>query len=283
MNEEDGFRPNEFHHALDTELAALTAPALGDLVGLAAKGGRRKRRLRAAGAAFGSVTAVAALAVLVGSLGTGPAQSTVAGPAIGPAAAPASVAASPSAPATPAAQADPLVPVTAASLLDAVVKSLPAGLTADTFRANQAKYPIVDGIGYPAVFAYVNTSAGVGRISVGAFQSDPEEPACLAGTQGRITTVCSTSPAGDVVEVETNPTNCIQATRVTVHRPQNLGVAIDISSCLNWTNGQNPPAVPALTQEQAVALASSPLISTSMPSAFVAAANAKYPELPQPQ
>ncbi|MER5866034.1 hypothetical protein [Kitasatospora sp. NPDC002040] len=285
MNEEDGFRPNEFHHALDTELAALTAPALGDLVGLAAKGGRRKRRLRAAGAAVGSVTAVAALALLVGSLGTGPAQSTTAGPAtgLGPAAAPAAVSASPSASATPTAQADPLVPVTAASLLDAVVKSLPAGLTADNFRANQAKYPIVDGIGYPAVFAYVNTSAGVGRIGVGAFQSDPEQPACLAGTHGKITTVCSTSPTGDVVEVDTNPTNCIQTTRVTVHRPQNLGVAIDISSCLNWTNGQNPPAVPALTQEQAVALASSPLIGTSMPSAFVAAANAKYPALPAPQ
>ncbi|MFD0569268.1 hypothetical protein ACFQ0T_08305 [Kitasatospora gansuensis] len=83
-----------------------------------------------------------------------------------------------------------------------------------------------------------------------------------------------------MVEVETNPTNCIQATRVTVYRPQNLAVAIDISSCLGKTT---EPAVPALTKEQAVALASNPLIGTTMPSAFVAAANAKYPALPEAQ
>ncbi|WP_457031545.1 hypothetical protein [Kitasatospora sp. P5_F3] len=283
MNEEDGFRPNEFHHTLDTELAALTTPPLGDLVGLAARGGRRKRRLRAAGAAFGSVTAVAALAVLVGSLGTGTAQSTVAGPAIGPAAGPAAVvaSASSSASATPTAQADPLVATTAASLLDAVVKSLPAGLTADNFRANQATVPIVDNRGYPSVFAFVHTPAGIGRIGVSVYQTDPEQQRlCFAGTHGDTSTTCSTSPAGDVVEVETNSGNCIQATRVAVHRPQNLAVSIDISSCLGKSTEL---AVPALTQEQAVALASSPLIGTSMPSAFVAAANAKYPALPEAQ
>lgn len=275
-NEEVEFRPDGFHLALDAELSALTAPPLGGVVGLATQRGRRQRRWRIAGAAVGSVTAVAAtVALLAGTLGTG----SPAPAAVGPAAVlttpsnPASPSASPS----PSATVDPLVPSTASALLDAVVRSMPAGLTTDHHAANQA-----DGTEGPAVFAYVNTPSGTGRISVGAYRDEVDMGPCRTGTWGSGTTTCSTSPAGDVVEVQTNSTNCIQATRVTVHRPGGLNVGIDISSCLNSDGTKNPPAVPALTQEQAVALASSPLIDLRMPASFVEAANAKYPALPSP-
>ncbi|KQV04519.1 MULTISPECIES: hypothetical protein [unclassified Kitasatospora] len=284
MSEEVDFRPDGFHRALDSELATLTAPPLGDLVGLAARGGRRKRRLRAAGAALGSVTAVAALAVLVGSLGTGPAQSTAVGPAAGPpAAAPASGSATPEAPssATPSpvvTPAAPQVPATTAALLAAVVQSLPAGYTTDHHAADPPES------GASSIFAYVNTPTGTGRISVAAYI--PEEPApCTPGPSRYIATntvSCTTSPAGDVVEVEVNPSNCMQATDVRVHRPGGFEVSVTISDCLNWDGAKNPHAVPALTHQQAVALASSPLIGTTMPASFVEAANAKYPALPTP-
>lgn len=341
MNEEVDFRPEEFHHALDSELAALDAPPLVGLVGLAAQRGRRQRRWRTAGAVAGSVTAVAVTAgLLAGALGGGGTRTTEAGaagraavavpssPSASPSnsvepsssveptgsaapsgsAAPAgppvpSASATPTRPATPAAsgsprasgaaglpsgaptpapapsKADPLVPTTAASLLAAVLQSLPAGLTTDHYAANPGHTPIGGPVDYPAVFSYVNTAGGTGRISVSAYQAD--SPMTCGSTA---TTVhCFTDAAGELVQVETIPGNCIQHSIVTVQRRDGFSVGVTVSSCLNWDGSQNPPAVPALTQDQAVALASSPLIGTRMPASYVLRADAKYPNLSSPQ
>ncbi|BFV56193.1 hypothetical protein KCMC57_up12970 [Kitasatospora sp. CMC57] len=274
-NEEVDFRPDGFHDVLDSELGTLGAPPLGDLVGEATRRGRRQRRLRAAAAGVGSVTAVAVLAVLVSSLGTGPGQTSAVGPAAGPASSAPVTSTTPTTPVspTPVAPTGPMVPATSAALLAAVVQSLPAGLTTDHHAANPARPNAVD------VFAHVTTPAGIGRIGVSAYLT-PEggSDRCWPDPTGPMPTACSTSPAGDVVEVQTNPRNCIQATRITVHRPT-FNVAVDISSCLR-TEAEH--AVPALTEQQAVALASSPLVGLTMPSSFVEAANAKYPALPSP-
>ncbi|MFE0463676.1 hypothetical protein ACFW1A_30935, partial [Kitasatospora sp. NPDC058965] len=75
--EQDAFTGERFRARLGAdlgaELAVLPAPPLGDLVGDATRAGRRTRRRRTAAAVAGSVTAVAALALLLTGLpGGGP-------------------------------------------------------------------------------------------------------------------------------------------------------------------------------------------------------------------
>ncbi|WP_035842026.1 hypothetical protein [Kitasatospora azatica] len=307
MNEEVEFHSDEFHSTLATELAALGAPPLGDLVGQATRRGRRQRRWRTGAALAGSVAAVGVTAaLLVGTLGAaggngkqpnelaaaaGPsaaaspgtagsaAASTTPGPA-GSASASAAGSAAPSA--TPSADPGPLVEASPAGLLAAVLNSLPDGVTTDHYAANP-KRTLPDGsVLTPAVRTFVNTPSGTGQIIVTAYKDDPDNPLnCKPSPKGSpFVDTCLQDAKGNLVQVETNSTNCIQATAITVRRADGVDVRIDIGSCLASDSGKNPPAVPALTQDQAVALADNPAIGLTMPKAFVEGADAKYPNLP---
>ncbi|MBB4928828.1 hypothetical protein [Kitasatospora kifunensis] len=146
------------------------------------------------------------------------------------------------------------------------MQSLPTGLAADHFEANQ---PSADDP-YPSVFAQVQTPNGTGQIGVSMYPSNG--PLNCSGDS-----TCHTDPAGDLVQVQHEAGNCIQDTIVTVQRREGFALAIQISSCLF---AGNVPAVPALTQDQAVALASNPAIRAKMPASYVQAANTQYPDLP---
>jgi hypothetical protein len=275
-NEDSGFRPEEFHHSLDTELAALGAPALGDVVGVAAQRGRRQRRWRAVGAVTGSVTAVAvAASLLVGVLGNGSAQPTqlgaaaavTASPSDSPAAAPAASGDASSAPT------GSLVADSPAALLDAVLHALPAGLSTDHYSAKQGDPATPN----PSVSLNVKTAQGTSALSVAAYKS--QYSFCQPGDwPASYSYHCSTTPSGEQFEVVSNPAACWQHSIIVVRRHDGVDVAVWQPNCdaAGVTSPNNPP----LTQEQAVALADNPAISYQMPASFVQAANAKYPNLP---
>ncbi|WP_327071343.1 hypothetical protein [Kitasatospora sp. NBC_01302] len=171
----------------------------------------------------------------------------------------------PSTAATPA-PSGPLVPVTAPALLAAVVQALPTGLTADHFEAD----PPSTNDPYPSVYAQVHTPDGTGQLGVSMYPSTGALTCPDTGT-------CPTDPAGDPVQVQHEPGNCIQNTVITVQRHEGFTLAVQISSCLL---AGNTPAVPALTQDQATALAGNPALTTKMPASYVQSANAQYPHLP---
>ncbi|MGF1427507.1 hypothetical protein [Kitasatospora sp. LaBMicrA B282] len=172
----------------------------------------------------------------------------------------------PSTTAAAPANSGPMVPVTAPALLAAVVQALPAGLRADHFEVGPASATDP----YPSVFAQVHTPAGTGQIGVSMYPSNGPLTCSDAGT-------CHTDSAGEPVQVQHEAGNCIQNTVVTVQRHEGFTLQVQISSCLF---AGNVPAVSALTQDQAVALAGDPAITTRMPASFVRAAGARYPDLP---
>ncbi|TQF03126.1 hypothetical protein E6W39_13775 [Kitasatospora acidiphila] len=292
---------DEFSSALSEELSGLSEPPIGDLVGQAARRGRRIRRFRAAGATVAVAAVATVAALLTGSLG-GPGHSDA--QQVGVAAAPSSGAPSsarPSASTTPSNSAPPtaapsassptsppsssasasgsggsLVQTTTASLLAAVVKALPAGMTTDHYQADPPQPPVTLD---PSVFLYLHSGGETGRIGVSPFKADTV-PACqVPDGEHDVTIRCYTDPAGDQVQVLTNTGNCIQHNTVIVYRRDGIGVGIDLSSC--FKNSPDGSAALVLSQDQAIALATNPLIDVKMPESFVQTANATYPNLPQ--
>ncbi|MCX4746283.1 hypothetical protein OG455_12220 [Kitasatospora sp. NBC_01287] len=270
-NENVGFRPDEFHQSLATELAGTSAPPLGDLVTLAAQRGRRQRRWRTLGAVTGSVTAAAvAASLLVGVLDSGPAQRTeLTAAATGSpsaAAAPASVPAA-------ATASDQLVADTPAALLDAVVSALPAGLTTDTYSAKLGDPATPN----PSVTLNVHSQHGTAVLQVAAYKSQYDF--CQPGDwPAGYSYHCSTTAGGEQYEVVSNPAACWQHSLVVLRRHDGVDVAVWMPNCTD-APGVTSPHVPPLTQDQALALAATAAISDRMPAAFVQAADAKYPNL----
>ncbi|MDH6117186.1 hypothetical protein [Kitasatospora sp. GAS204B] len=299
-NESDGFRPDEFHHALDTELAALNGPPLGDVVTLATQRGRRQRRRRTVGAVTGSVTAVAvAASVLVGVLGSGPAhraELSAAAAGTPSASATPSAAGTPSSSATPSAPGAPsvvtasptpgapsasaatssgvLVPDSPAGLLDAVLHALPSGLSTDNYSAKLGGSQSPS----PYVSLNVHTAQGTAQLEVAAFKS--QYSFCQPGDwPAGYSYRCSTTPSGEQFEVVSNPAACFQHSIIVLRRHDGVDVTVWMPNCTGAA-GITSPAVAPLTQEQALALAGTPAINYLMPASFVQAADAKYPDLP---
>ncbi len=108
------------------------------------------------------------------------------------------------------------------------------------------------------------------RVFVSHVEPGSRPPACAADTQ------CSTDGQGRYVSVWHAKGNCIEATDVTVRRPDGTVVEILLSTCLAWDGTENKPAVEALTVDQATALAGNPVLGNQMDAAFVQKANDRY-------
>ncbi|GAA1958694.1 hypothetical protein [Kitasatospora viridis] len=306
---------DEFSSSLREELSRLSEPPIGDLVGQAARQGRRIRRFRTIGATA-AVAAVATVTALfsgqlvgsghTGAQGIGPAApvgasvsaspNTSATPSAAPSTTPGASAA-PSAGATPdagsasptpgggqgssapagvpastpaAAGSDALVKSTPASLLAAVVQSLPSGITTDHYYGDAPQPPITLD---PSVNLYLHSGGKTGRIGVSAYKADTPSSCTTPEGETGVSATCSTDAAGEFVNVLSNPSNCIQNTTVTVYRHDGIAVSVDLSTCLdNSARGTSTP----LTQAQAVTLADSTLLNVVMPSSFVKAADTQY-------
>ncbi|WP_035794138.1 hypothetical protein [Kitasatospora mediocidica] len=260
----------DFRSDLSDELSALAPPPLGDIVGAAASRGRRTRRLRAVSAVVGSAVAMAGVAVLLG----GP-LSTAGGSTVPVSAAaaplPSSSATPNAAPNAGAKPAEAQVPISGAALLAAVLPLLPPGATSHLAANTQepdskGKNPTT------SVQIEVTTPAGTGMVRV--FTGKPDQPMFCPKSD------CSTDAAGQKVMVDHLADNCIEHTSVSVRRPDGTAVQVLSSSCLAFDGKSNAPGTVVLTDAQAVALATNPLINDSMTPSEGAAAAAQYPSLP---
>ncbi|MFF7634352.1 hypothetical protein ACFZB9_14545 [Kitasatospora sp. NPDC008050] len=261
MNDEFEELPDdEFRFTLSTELAALTPPPLGDLVAQATHRGRRARRRRTIAAVAGSVTAVAGIAALLAGTmaGSGPGRPVQN-----------QVAAAPSSPqpdTSPSTGDTTLVPADGPALLAAALNALPIGGDSSGYYASSGANDLTTRFN-------LTTRQGSGLVQVSLSSGSLN---CTS--TGR---TCGTSPDGERYQI-TNGGNCIESVLVKVQRQDNLLVTVQLGTCLSWDpqQGTNPPGIQVLTEEQAIAMAQAPGLSTKMPAGFVQAADAKYPNLP---
>ncbi|MDH6113292.1 hypothetical protein P3T36_001824 [Kitasatospora sp. MAP12-15] len=275
---------NDFRTDLGDELSMLSAPPLGDIVGAAARDGRRTRRVRGFGAAVGSALALTAVVALaggaLGSTGQHTAElSAAAGPAApvsAPGSAPVPAPASPSTtPVTSPAPAAGLVPTNGKVVLAAVLKALPAGVKTSNYAVDNAG-KIGRTVHQDMAQTYVTTAAGTGMVRVFLSPAVPGEKAspCKAPDQ------CFKDAKGEQVYVSHVADNPVQNTLVTVAHADGSSVMVQLSSVLAWNGTTNPAGIVALTVDQAAAVASDPALSTNVDPAAVAAAAAQFPSVP---
>lgn len=248
----------DFGKDLDEELSSLDAPPLGDLVGEAVRQGRRVRRRRAVGAVVGSALAVAGTALLLG----GPLRPHSGG--AGPSAVVAADVPSPS----------PVVrqPVTGAALLAAVAGVVPDGLRTGGYAAQTDG---VNGAQVTGAQVYLTGPAGTGMIRV--FVTSGESEASCFTTES-----CRRDDRGQQVVVDHMKGNCVQDVVVTSRHHDGTVVQVNVATCLAWTEAEgNKPTAPALTEQQAIALAGDPALSVWMTAEEGLRAKAAYPDLPR--
>ncbi|WP_441248059.1 hypothetical protein [Kitasatospora sp. McL0602] len=268
---------DEFRSVLDDELSLLSQPPLGDLVGTAARRGRRVRHFRMAAGAAASVAALSLVTALVTGSGNSPTQPEPLGVAAAPSAAAgatsgASQAPADRAPAVASASAGAQVDTTSAALLAAVLDALPGQPKTD-------HYGVVSGT-RPGAQAYLNSSRGTGMLRVFLAGKSGKPLSCdPQPLPGKLVPVCSTDARGQQVVVVTIPDNCVENVSVEVRHTDGTIVQAVLSSCLEWDGRTNPPGVRPLTTEQAIALAGDPSISTRMDSDYVQAAAQRFPAL----
>ncbi|MFD7639677.1 hypothetical protein ACFV4P_03400 [Kitasatospora sp. NPDC059795] len=264
----------DFRLDLSDELSELTPPPLGDVVAEATRKGRRARRVRTVGQVAGSALAMAAVVALAGSQlhGTGGGNGLV-GPAAGGAPAPI-VSAGPSSTPSPT-PSGALVRVSGTAVLATVLDSLPAGLETSGYAANNAteahgKYAA----DVPVAQVNVKTPAGLGMMRVFVGSASPD---------AKCTTFdgCRRDKYGQQVRVTHIDDNCIQNTVVTVRHADGTAVTVQMATCLAREGRTNPPGVLPLTEEAAAELAGNPAFHNMMTPAQGAAADARFPSLPQ--
>ncbi|WP_051811905.1 hypothetical protein [Kitasatospora sp. MBT63] len=283
----------DFRATLNDELAEHIAPPLGDLVAVAARRGRRVRRMRAVGAVAGSAVVLATAGVFVlGPYGAGPRQAapvvSAAGQAPslpGPVATPEVVTGSatprPTAPGSPTPGSAPAptvtpagdrVNTTGATLLSAVLGALPPGRT-DHYAATK------DGHG---VQTYLDAGHGVGMVRVFVGVGKVPTAGCLTPLpKGEDAATCWTDRRGQPVWVSTaDRDNCVEQIAVQVGHPDGSVVQVSLGSCLAWNGTANPRGIMPLTVFQAVELAGDPSISAWTDSALLKLASERFPDLP---
>jgi hypothetical protein len=266
----------ELRTLMRSELSAERPPPLGDLVGTAMRDGRRIRRIRRLGA-FGAGTAVAGVVALAATLsgpfgvGGGGVQAPAAAPAP-PSAAPSppvlEVPPRPGAPATPEATASRVridvnrgrgrqMTATSAAMLELLTRLLPAGRTSD--------YGVATGDDLH-VQLYLDRGRGPGMIRVSMSRGAP--PAGYGSDMAQLT-------------IDHLADNCIQSTVVDAFRPDGTIVQVDVATCLAWDGKQNKPAGPALTAQQAAAIAVDPRWGMTMDADLVVTGAKRFPSLPE--
>jgi hypothetical protein len=248
-----------FHDRLAEELAGEPEPPLGDLVTGALRQGRRLRFVRRAKI---TASALAAIALLVAGLALG-------GHAFGPGRVPTAAHLTMS-PATPGVPPGPLVPATPAAIAYRLQQLLP-GRHFTHLRHD-------GGVALELEF-YLDTPNGPGRLNLSVTHGSVAY-GCPQGD--RVTTACTPGSDGMYTQVVRIPDNCIQSLSVDVDHGNGTVVQLDVSTCLDWNGTANPAGHSALTQEQAIAVASDPGLGTMMSATLVHAGNARFPSLAVP-
>ena len=272
---------------LHEEMSHQQRPPLSGIADEAVRRGSRHRTtLRvASGAGITAVTGLAVAAVTLSSLAApghrsatlsgaaGAAPSAVAvpapaasAPAVAVTTAPASAAAAATT-AAPPALANPVVevPATAGGML-----ALLQGLHPEAPLSHIAANP--SGL---AIQANLDLGNGEGMVRIWLFRNTAtESDTCnAAGAQ-------CLHQGGNLIRIEHPAGNCIEATMVTVIRPDNNAVSLADATCQMWNGTANVPSPAPLTQAQAIAIASDDLWSLSMDQALVQAGAKTYPTLP---
>jgi hypothetical protein len=258
----------ELRTLLRSELGEERPPPLGDLVDGAIRDGRRIRRVRRLGLA-GAGAAAAVLGVIALTIPFGsPAALPAAGPSLAPLplstgvrVVPPVATVSPSSspypvplngpPAT-----GPMMKATGGAMLALLTKLLPPGRTSHfAVAADEDTH----------VQLYLDTGKGPGMIRASLEKDFTDRPV-----------------ATDLafVTVDHLRDNCVQSTVVDAALPNGANLAIEIGSCLAWDGKRNKPAPQAITQDEAVKIATDPRWGLTMDVQLVKAGAKMFPDLP---
>jgi len=254
---------------LRAELLAERPPPLGDVVGDAARAGRRIRRNRRVGT-FGAGLAAAGIvaAAAIGFAGRGVTPAPRPGMPAAAALSPGSV---PPVAATPTAAAATRtltvlsgtqraggiqMKATSAAMLRLLATLLPAGRTS---------HYAVAADDHLHVQLYLDDGAGPGMVRVSV--SRPPAATGRPPTRGATATVTVTHI----------PENCVQDTVVDAAWPDGTVVQVDVATCLAWDGVRNPPARRALTEAQAVRIAADPRWGVTMDRQLIVLGAQQFP------
>jgi len=254
---------HDLRSVLDAELDAQAEPDAEDLAVLALRRGRRMRRRRRAVKLAGA-TGAAAVILGVFVLAPGHGRPSTALTAV-PAARPSSTASSSLAPSgSPAALAD----ATPAGLLQEVVDLLPkVGITDPVDGAVMSD-------GSLFVQATVNAAKGPWMFRVWVVMGAAQDPNPKLGETGR------TLPDGTRLVFGGLPSNCAEHRYVVAYRTDGSVASVRIANCLAWDGTGNAPAVPQMTDSQAIALVTDPALGVTLNRAVVEAGNVRYGHAP---
>lgn len=284
---------DDVRRLLGDDLARHPAPPLGDLVQQAMAQGRRLRRRRRLARIGGGSTLVL---VLVIGLAVGPFDPIGGAPgdagppgglSLGPPQSPAGTNSGPPPLGAPPGVGSDLSlrwaegPANAKRVLGTVtIRRKPVGATRTTSpeaalemltrllpKGRISDYAILsdDVPGMPFVQLYLDRGKGPGMLRLSIYQDN------LGG-----------GPAPGTVELTELPDNCVQDKMVTVHHGGGLQIDLLISSCLVGEGIGNPPAVPALSVEEAVNIAANPVWGTELPVDIVIGGTKRFSTLARP-
>jgi hypothetical protein len=297
---------DRFRSMIESELAEVEPPPIGDLVDNAIRDGRTLRRTRLVQRGVACVAAVGALVLGAGLTSTTLRTDKPSGPGYGVAAdvpswpdgtgptGPGST--GPTGPATAAKRATAMPADTPtmgiyqanrdyagfqsrppeaapASVLLALGSVLPAGATTgeaggrfDTFTGVQL---------------FLNRGEGLGMVRVAVARYLMKPPPC-ASSPGVV--VRCTEADGAVVETFEIESNCVQRRGVNVYRDDGVVVQVNVGSCLvegRWTTPPDEPVVDqVLAVSEAVKIGLAPVWNEKMMIESSAKAGQRYPDLP---
>jgi hypothetical protein len=225
---------------------------------------RRVRRLALAGAGAAAVLGVVALSIPFGS--------HTALPAAGPSLAPLPLGSGarivpPVATVAPTASpfpvpfdgphaTGPVTKVTAGGMLVLLTKLLPPGKTSH-FAVAQGSATHVQ--------LYLDTGKGPGMIRASLEKDFTDRPVAMDRAY---------------VTVDHLPENCVQSIVVDAALPDGANVAIQVGTCLAWDGKRNKPAPQAITEDEAVKIATDARWGLTMDAELVKAGAKMFPDLP---
>ncbi|MGC9670611.1 hypothetical protein ACNTMW_29205 [Planosporangium sp. 12N6] len=268
---------------LDEELARQQPPPLAGLIEDSIRQGRRIRRVRTVGRAGATVMAVLVVAVagwrlspqVLGPTADRPPTIASASPSAAPSPGnrtppspgnrtpgPGSPATSPPTVPSPNGAVD-RAPATPAALMALLTGLLPSGTTSHLSGSTQ---------GDISVQLYLDDGRGPGMLRVAVRSGSLSAGQCTPAA-------CRQLPDGGRAVVTRHADNCVQSLLVDVDRGAGSVVEVQVSSCLAWDGTATPAGRMALTEEQAIAVASDPRWGTEMDAALVQAGQRDFPQL----
>ena len=288
---------DRFRSMIESELAEVDTPPIGDLIDNAIRDGRQLRRTRLVQRTVACAAAVGVLALGLGmaSASLGPAGDPGGGYAADrPATARPAVPASPEpASGPPPQRATASVPANAPTMAIVESEPMPPGAIAKTPPASPAVVllalqtvlpsgPTVAYAGsvfdsYTGVQLYLDRGAGYGmiRVAVARYQNPPK---CVDGAPG-IVLNCS-KDAGSWVETFEIEANCVQRRGVTVYRLDGIAVQVNMGSCGVDASGVDSIDESVLEFSEAIRIGNDPIWSDRSLGGLDEKARSTHPYLP---